>query len=150
MSTPTKNIEITPYSTAARSADRGGYSLVELMVGIMILGIVLASTFAGMKQGFFLLENTRANTQVAQVLQDEMENLRAMNWSSIEALSGESEFFESYDGYMGQRAISTLKEDQLQVVLSVSWTDTRGIEHLSNYISNFTKEGLNDFYSRTY
>ena len=120
------------------------------MVGMMILGIILASTYTAMQQGFYLLESTRSNTRVSQVLQDEMESLRTMNWSAIEALDSSGGFFEEISGFTCQRVISVPKANQLEVVLTVSWTNSRGMDFTTKYITYFTKEGLNDFYSRSY
>ncbi len=130
--------------------DQAGYSLLELMVGMMILGIILASTYTAMKQGFYLLESTRNNTRVSQVLQDEMESLRTMNWPAIEALESSGGFFEENSGYTCVRVISAPKANQLEVVLTVSWTNSRAMDFTTNFVTYFTKEGLNDFYSRSY
>ena len=133
---------------------QAAYTLIELLVGVMILGIVLATAFTGMQQGFYLLENARDNTLVSQLLQSEMENLRTMNWASINLMTSPSSFLpeigsfsELEDRYTCQRLINTPKANQLQVVLSVVWTDSRGIDHLNNYVSYFSKDGLNDYYS---
>ena len=131
-------------------ADQAAYTLIELMVGMMILGIILASTFSAMKQGFYLIESTRNNTQVSQILQDEMESLRTMNWSAIEALQSSGGFFEEISGYTCQRVISAPKANQLEVVLTVSWTNSRNMDFTTKYITYFTKEGVNDFYIRSY
>ena len=136
---------------------RAGYTLIELLVGIMILGIVLATAFTGMKQGFYFLENARDYTRVSQLLQSEMENLRSINWASIYAIKGTTDFSPDsnmlagqVDRYDCQRIITDSKVNQLEVILSITWTDSRGIQFVSKNISYFTKEGLNDFYSRSF
>ncbi len=147
---------IYPNTTSSQNR-KSGYTLIELMVGIMILGIVLATAFTGMKQGFYLLESARDNTLASQVMQGEMENLRTTNWDTIDALKGTSDFAPDSDilsgqdeSYTSQRVITSTKVGQLEVVLNVTWTDSRGISHTNNYVSYFTKDGLNDFYTRTF
>ena len=127
------------------------------MIGVLILGIVFATTFAAINQVFFLIESARHNTRTAQILQGEMESLRTMDWASLSALQSESTFeaesgsLASYgDDYTCERVINTVKADQREVLLKVNWTDTRGLDHQQNYITYFTKEGLNDFYYRTF
>lgn len=141
----------------SQKARRVGYTLIELMVGVMILGIVLATAFTGMKQGFFLLENARDNTLVSQLLQGEMENLRTTDWDSIDVLKGTTDFSPNSSMlanqntiYTCQRIITAPKVGQLEVVLNITWSDSRGIAHTNNFISYFTKDGLNDFYTRTF
>lgn len=145
--------------SGSRAWDRPskGYTFPELMVGTMILGIVLSTAFAAMQQGVKILELARDNTRAAQIVQHEMEAMRSQNWASISALEAEK-VFEPNIGYLAnfttdyicQRIIQDNKVDQKTIWLGVEWTDSRGHEHNFETSTIFTKDGINDFYFRTF
>ena len=147
------------YRTESSELDKSlkGYTLPELMIGVMILGIVLSTSFGGMQQGMKILELARDNTRAAQIVQHEMEALRSQNWDSISALEAEAAF-EPNIGYLAnfttsylcERLIEESKDGQKKVLVGVVWSDSRGHEHTFKTSMLFTKGGLNDFYYRTF
>ncbi len=134
-----------------------GSSLIEVMIGSMILGLVFGGSFSSIGQGFKVVSNSRDYSLSAQILQSEMENLRSMNWVELGALPTISVFApdfefgsETLDRFACQRFITLRKTDQKEVSLVVSWKDHRGAFHKKAYLTFITKEGLNDFYYRSF
>ena len=137
--------------------NKAGSSLVEVMAGAMILGLVFGGAFTGVREGFTVMSNSRSTTRASQILQSEMENLRVMSWNDLVDLPAQSEFVPQTDfgsGFISQytctRSITDRKADQKEVVLRISWTDDKGISKSKQYLTFFSKGGLNDYYSRTF
>ncbi len=134
-----------------------GNTLVELMMAVVILGIVFGSAFGVLGQGFNIIETSRDYTRVSQILQSEMESLRTKNWTELTALPASSNFTPDpdfvlafKDRYTCTRVFTTLKVDQRTIVLTVTWRTRKGPVHERSYTTNYTKNGINDFYIRTF
>ena len=114
----------------------------------MILGIILASAYGAMQQGFYMIESARDNTRTSQILQGEMESLRTTNWAGLTDLDS-PDYFEPastaladyHDRYTCRRVITTNKTDQLSILLEIDWIDSRGLKHGQSYITYFSKGG---------
>ena len=65
---------------------------MELMIGVVIMGIALSCFYSALQQGFYMIENSRDINRVSQVLQDEMERLRTMSWYEIGELPESVDF----------------------------------------------------------
>ena len=141
-------------------ADRMGTTLVEVMIAVFVLAIVFVGIFAMLNQGFRLMETAQDYNRVSQILQNQMEVFRSKNWTALEEYSASgtfdtSEFFTEYGShYSGIYSITTSKTgpapdfeiQQKQIILTVGWTDTRGMTRTRRYRTFFTKDGLNDYY----
>ena len=141
------------------SADRMGTTLVEVMIAVFVLAIVFTGIFAMLNQGFRLMETAQDYNRVSQILQNQMEVFRSKNWTALEEYSARgtfdtSEFFTEFGShYSGIYTITTSKSSadeveiqQKEIVLTVGWTDTRGMTRTRRYRTFFTKDGLNDYY----
>ena len=179
-------------SATSRAASSGrrvncsdGFSLLEVMIAILIIGIALSAAFASVSRSFSLMENSRDYTRAAQIIQSELEDLRTRSWDKLQELkSTEGEFaeFEPDGGFKaayGDRytcyrwiadsgsASSTpnavlggavpdtisagmIPPDQLWLFVFVQWQDGKGASQLKWYQMWYTKEGLNDYYYRTF
>ena len=142
------------------------------MIAVMLLGLLFGGAMVALSQGFFMAELSRDAFRVSQLLQNEIERLRTKNWPQLEALVGEKEIkFELFQAqaiaaekeiesalpqaqaivarYTLVRDIFPSKEDQMTLIVTVSWKDNRGISHTRKFFTLFTKNGLNDYYYRT-
>lgn len=134
-----------------------GFTLIELMLGLMILTMAVAGIFSVLTHGMRMAENARDLTRVSQILQSEMENLRSMNWSDYEALVGsksfhpESRFTDEFEGrYELTRNLMPWRSSQYLVFLTAKWSDNLGHDHERRYLTVFTENGLNDYYYRSF
>lgn len=134
-----------------------GTTLIELMIALTVLGTVVGSSIICLAQGFRSVEYARDVTRCSQILQTEMETLRTYNWSALTGVLGTSTFDPFGDSSTSPmrnlvctRTITTEKTDQRRVALGVTWTDSYGVSHSKKYESIFTKEGLSDYYTRSF
>ena len=134
-----------------------GTSLVELMIAVVILGMVFGSAFGVLGQGFNIIETSRDYTRVSQILQSEMESLRTKNWTELTALPAKAEFepdpsfvLAFKDRYTCTRVLTKPEVDQRKILLIVSWKTRKGPLHTRFYTTKYTKNGINDFYIRTF
>lgn len=156
---------IPPAAAARPAASRSGFTLVEATVAAAIVIAFFAGVFACLTQSFRFIESARDLNRVAQILQSEMEDLRMRSWAELETMyqanvdrdlpfTPRSEFTSQYGiRYTCTRTMS-LRSDrndsQIEVVLASEWTDRAGAKHRKYYVSYFTKNGLNDYYYRTF
>src|SRR5437868_5091168 len=59
------------------------FTLIDVMVGMGVLGIVLLSLFAAFSFGFGVVKISREDLQATQILQDKMEVIRLYEWSKF-------------------------------------------------------------------
>ncbi|MCJ7643869.1 MAG: type II secretion system GspH family protein [Candidatus Aminicenantes bacterium] len=75
----------------------GGFSLIEVLITIFILGIVCITLVSVFIYGFNLLAKTKQTAVVTQVAQFEVEKYRNMNFLDITAGTTTSTFQELFD-----------------------------------------------------
>ncbi len=60
-----------------------GTSLVEVMIGMGVLGIVLISIFASFTFGFSIVKISRDELRATQILNEQMERIRLYTWDQV-------------------------------------------------------------------
>lgn len=154
----------TTVSLRRRRHKNAGFTLVEMMVAIGIVGLVLAAAFSNVGGSLRTMETARDYTRVAQILQSELEDVRTMSWSDLETLQAATggdwevmdiseEFHEAfgtrYETYRRVQARDGLS-DQKEIVIRVDWTNAHGLT-VSKYTSCwFTENGLHDYFYRSF
>ncbi len=144
-----------------RGCGKGGFSLVEMMVAMLVLGLVLTAAFSTVAQALKAVEISRDYARVAQILQSEMEDLRTMNWTQLEAeqagttwyvpIDLTTEFNEAFGArYKAYRWIRDLHSDQKEARVKVVWQDANGNTRIKRTVAWFTKNGLHDYYYRSF
>ncbi len=140
-----------------RWRSKAGVSMIEVIIAVLVLGAVVASTITAMRSGFTMIQLARDNTMASQILQSEMENLRLMSWNELIQLEEVEQFQvgEDFDASIAARYEATRRifEDEnregvKEVELEVQWTNLNGAQHRRVYRTTFTKNGLNDYYYR--
>lgn len=130
-----------------------GFTLVEMIVASLVLGMVFISSIATLTYGYKLMENARFNTLASQVIQSEIETLRLKNWSQLNALPSHGTIAISsgmataaFNKFTGWRTVSLVRTDTKRIVVGVQWTASSGQVHSRRYTTFMTKDGLNDYY----
>jgi type II secretory pathway pseudopilin PulG len=59
------------------------FSIVEVLVGVALVGILFVSLYTGFSSGFMVIEFARENLRATQVLQEKMETIRLYSWDQI-------------------------------------------------------------------
>lgn len=138
-----------------------------------VMAFGLATSIIAMQSGFKTIDVARGTTLASQILQSEMERLRLMSWTSINALSttvdttapypaGSPAGVEMFDGatYFSSNpdiagkftitrsvtADSTRPGDVLYITISVTWSSIDGRSHTRSFQSMYSKDGLYDYY----
>ncbi|MCL4178666.1 MAG: prepilin-type N-terminal cleavage/methylation domain-containing protein [Verrucomicrobia bacterium] len=65
------------------AATRSGFTLVEALVGIVLLAIMFTVFYVGITAGFGLIQLARENLRATQILQEKTETLRLLTWEEL-------------------------------------------------------------------
>jgi prepilin-type N-terminal cleavage/methylation domain-containing protein len=140
------------YMRRKRFTDRSGYTLVEVMIASIIMALVLVSVMEIVGRSVRYLSDIRRASRSSQILQQEMENIRLMTWSQIQALpsffsdpSDASHFYSGkistspFDTYSGTTTVVT-------VTLTITWTNQSANRVLTNTLTTLVcNGGLNKY-----
>ena len=67
---------------------QSAFTLIEVMMGVLVMGIMVVSLYAGFAVGFAQVRLARENVRATQVLAERMEVLRLINWDQVVNLPG--------------------------------------------------------------
>ncbi|MBK1879939.1 PulJ/GspJ family protein [Pelagicoccus mobilis] len=149
---------------------RAGFTLVEMMVAMVVTGMVLTAAFGTINLSVKTMEKARDYARVAQILQSEMEDLRTLSYSNIEAMQTTakvewegkfydgwtsidltSEFNEAFGNrYSAWVRVSDRSSNQKLVRVWVSWQRRDGSWQAKRTAAVFTENGLHDYYYRSF
>ena len=59
------------------------FSLIEAMVGMMVLSVLILSLYAAIAWGFAIMRLARENIRATQVMTEKMETIRLYNWDQV-------------------------------------------------------------------
>jgi prepilin-type N-terminal cleavage/methylation domain-containing protein len=62
---------------------RGGFSLVEVMTGVVVVAILFVSLFVGLAQGFSLSAVARERLRANQIALERIEGIRLVKWDDL-------------------------------------------------------------------
>lgn len=136
-----------------------GFTVVEVMIGATLMAVLIAGMLQMITQGNYLVELARDNTMVTQLIQSEIEDLRTLNWTDLQALDGlesvtpQGNFIEQFaDDYYCFRYVIDSSDDPINkkwIWVYASWVDSANRTHWVYYFTQFSKDGLNDYYYRS-
>lgn len=72
---------------------KDAYSLAEVLVAVMLVGLLTISLYAGFSSGFGTMQSARENLRATQVMVKKLEAVRLVKWSELRNVS----FQEYYD-----------------------------------------------------
>lgn len=134
----------------------GGFTILEVMFGALILGMMAASCLMALRVVMSQVETVRNNTLASQVLQSEMENLRLMRWIDIRGFrDGEFTIGEDFkgtpaDNFESRMYVRDIEPELRQVSLEVEWTGLNGATSVRRYSTYFARNGLSDYDYRAF
>lgn len=139
-----------------KHGSESGFSILEAIVGSIILVLGLASVLAVATQGYRYIGDMRRESRSSQVLQQRLEDIRLMTvWTNILALNNTTFVdtnlagtvfngtvtvapYPPYDSYSGAPIVA-------RVTLMVTWSHRSG-KVRTNYLSTLVcKDGLNSY-----
>ena len=137
-----------------RAEAQGGFTLVEVLVGTLLIAIVFTAAYGSYSTGLKMVDESRQETRASQIIQSEMEAMRTMSWSDLGTLTSgmitpQGEYVEEYaEQFEVYRQIDTMNSIQKQITIWVSWTNGAGHTTYRCFTYIYTKNGLNDYYYR--
>ncbi len=134
-----------------------GYSFVELLIGVAVVGIMFVTLYWGIAAGFSVIQLARENLRATQILQEKMETIRLYRWDQINSSGFIPATFtepfyattQSTGGLIYTGAVSiasapiteSYSNDMRQVTMSVSW-QSAGVLRKREMTSFITRYGL--------
>ena len=123
---------------AGRIARQIGFTIVEVMVAMAVMGIVVVSLYSGFTAGFVVVEVARENLRATQIMVEKMETIRLYTWDQINSNGFIPTSFTNYYDYTstnsgisfnGTVAITTpssmtesYKTNLKLITVTVNWT----------------------------
>ncbi len=89
-------MNLTDPSLRASRGRLAAFMLVEVVVGIAIVGLVFIGLFSGLAWGFATVQWSRENARATQVMLDKMEQFRLIKWSDINSGTIPTQFIEPF------------------------------------------------------
>jgi len=125
------------------------FTLVEVMVAstVLIFGIVSAITVS--QRGLQALDTARNLTAATQLMQNEMERVRLLNWAQLGTLQQSADTTVAHSGsdrFTCTREIADVKTGMKEIRLVTSWRGYDGRPHTARLITRYGKNGLNDYF----
>ncbi len=72
---------------------RHAFTLAEVMIAVLVVGIVGGAFFAALASGFGIVQSSREDLRATQILMQKLEAVRLCAWSQLSSFS----FTEAYD-----------------------------------------------------
>ena len=139
------------------AARRSGFTLVESLVGILVLAVVFTSLYAGVTAGFGTIQLARENLRATQILLEKTEAIRLVTWRQLEEPNFiPTTFTDTFypDGGDGNGDLvytgtfrkakpeipnATYDDDIYQVTFELAWTSggTQRQRSMTTYISRY-------------
>jgi type II secretory pathway pseudopilin PulG len=66
-----------------RIAPRQAFTIVEVLIGVAVVGTLFVTLYAGFSSGFMVIQAARENLRATQILQEKMETIRLYSWDQI-------------------------------------------------------------------
>jgi prepilin-type N-terminal cleavage/methylation domain-containing protein len=98
---------------------RKGFTLVEVMMAVGVLGIMLVGLYGGLGYGFKQIQLAREDERATQILAERMEVVRLLSWDQLVNLPGymPTNFVDSYSVF---NATNTLTASSLMYTGTVA------------------------------
>lgn len=139
-----------------------GFSLVEVMIAVAVIGLTAAAVIGTFNGGFFMMGLARENQRATQVILEKTETIRLYSWSQINSNGFiPTSFTDYYDPhsvsgshgitYYGTLLITNFpygtsySTNMRQLNVTVWWNgvgNVRRTRHLTTYIA---KDGLQNY-----
>src|SRR5690242_8257784 len=76
-----------------------GFTLIEVMMSVAVMGVLLVTLYAGISFGFNQIQLSREEERATQILAEKMEIVRLLSWDQVVNLPGyvPSTFTASYE-----------------------------------------------------
>jgi type II secretory pathway pseudopilin PulG len=148
--------------TPARpKAAQAAFSLVEVTIGMGVVGTAALALFSGFTSGFFTMQLARENLRATQVLLEKTETLRLYSWDQINTPgyipTTFTAFYDPNDTnanssivYSGTMVVTncpmstTYSDDMKMAVITLNWR-TGNLERSRSFTTYIARNGLQTY-----
>jgi Tfp pilus assembly protein PilV len=135
-----------------------GFTIMEVAMATFVMAFGIATSIVAMQSGYKHLDLSRGTTISAQIIQSEMERLRMMSWTMINALPETQTFdgatyFSTNADVVGKYSITrtvapnTAQPTEMKdITVAVKWKGYDGRWHTRSFTAIYAKNGLYDYY----
>ncbi len=146
-----------------RKPGLAGFSVVEAIVGIGVVGTVFVALYSGIASGFINLQMARENMRATQIIMEKMEHLRLFTWEQITDSSFPTDFTASFsppiDGitqsstgptYTGTVTVEDVpfstnySSEMKQITVQLAWT-TGNVPRQRSLTTFVTRNGIQSY-----
>jgi Tfp pilus assembly protein PilV len=150
-----------------RRTKKSGYSLMEVMVGSMVMTLVLTGSFSALSQGVDMSNRARNEQFADRLLNNEIQYLRTLSWKDIEDNSDIADldektyshsetlsFFKSRGYVEGDIPMRNLQLDadftkshgnsRQNIELTLSWQEINGRSMSRTVTFIYSRDGIYD------
>ena len=133
------------------SNGEAGFTLAEAILATLILAVVLTSVLAVASQSARYLTDIRRTARASQVLQQEMEYIRLLDWTTLQSLTNTftdpSDSNHTYKGTIAQSTYDSYGSTTtvVTVTLTVTWTNQVSRVLTNTLTSLVSNGGLNKY-----
>ncbi|HEY5915400.1 MAG TPA: prepilin-type N-terminal cleavage/methylation domain-containing protein [Verrucomicrobiae bacterium] len=121
---------------------QGGYSLVEVLIAALVLGIMVLALLGGFSSGLAVVHATRDNLRATQILTQKMETIRLFKWSQLGSSDlSPGKFDAVYDpsgGSVGTRYAGQFSTNSAPSSIPIAYRDKMRLVSVDLYWTNRT------------
>lgn len=140
-------------------ASKAGFSMIEAVIGMGIMGTVVGALLSGFGMGMFTMQMARENLRATQIMLERMETIRLYSWDQITTPGFVStNFTASYDPqstnsgitYTGRLSIasapisSSYSNDMKMFTVTLNWK-TGSLQRTRQFTTYISRYGLQDY-----
>ena len=146
-------------SAAAHLRKMAAFSIIEVTVGMGVVGTSMAALFSGYTTGFFTMQMARENLRATQIMLEKTETLRLYSWEQINTPGFiPATFTNTYDPnsqskgvtYQGTLSVtsapisSSYSNNMRQVTVTVNWA-TGSLNRSRTLTTYVARNGLQSY-----
>ena len=150
-------------ATRGRSSGRrtSGFTILEVAIAAFVMTVTISGAIVVLQTGFRALDNARNTTLSAQIIQSEMERIRLLSWTTVNALPASSSITltdifpgDTLTTTMASRFTATITTadvtgkvgEMKTITITVTWKGLDGLTHTRSSTGYYCKDGLYDYY----
>lgn len=136
------------------------FTLVECMVSLFVIALILAGAFTMAGVGFQLLDLARSVTQVNQIVQTSIEDLRLEPYTVLQdtakyppskKVTVDTEFVGNlYHDYDVWQTVDRSQPGRITFIITATWLSHSRVQNSRWATTTIYEKGLNDFSQRIY
>ena len=140
--------------TGSPGIRRASFTLLEVLVAALVCGIALSAILGSLSEGMRVVSRARETSAAISVLDEEMERIRTLSYSSVSALSGSTTktvpgmgptFTLAYSvsafNLLNDGATYRSTNRVTRVTLTVTWTSVLDHRSLSRKLTGYIANG---------